>query len=338
MGRGINTVRQPFGRVVFGAVLLLAAAVALSLSQGKFALVWGDIAAAWYGEGAGSASAQVLWQLRLPRLLAGVMAGAALSAAGAVYQVMFRNPLVSPDILGVSSGAGLGAALAIFWGWNLMLVSLSAFVCGLTAVLLVYLVTALLRRSDTTLALVLTGVAVGSVFGALIALLKILADPYTQLSTITFWLMGGLNTVSYRELAYTAPLCLAGLLPLCLLHWHIDLLSLADEESVSMGLNVRHLRLSLIVAATLMTAAVVAVCGLIGWVGLVVPHVVRLLVGSAFVRVLPLSLLVGAAFLVLADTAARTVAAIDLPLSVLTAFIGAPFFIYLLIRQDRRHT
>lgn len=332
----MNAPSRAFPRTLAAAALILLSAALLSLASGKYELGWADITAVLAGgSGTRPEAAQVLWQLRLPRLLAGMTAGAALSAAGAVYQVMFRNPLVSPDILGVSSGAGLGAAWAIFLGWNLMLVSLSAFVCGLAAVMLVYLITALLRRSDTTLALVLTGVAVGSVFGALIALLKILADPYTQLGTITFWLMGGLNTVTYRELAYTAPLCLLGLLPLCLLRWRIDLLNLADEESAGLGLEARRLRLLLIAAATLMTAAVVAVSGMIGWVGLVVPHVARLLAGPVFARLLPVSLLLGAAFLVLSDTAARSIAAIDLPLSVLTAFIGAPFFIYLLLSQDR---
>src|SRR5690606_16983908 len=263
------------------------------------------------------------------------LVGGALAAAGAAYQGMFRNPLVSPDILGVSAGAGLGAVLGIFLGLPLPWVQLLAFVGGLLAVSLVYLLASRIRRHDPVLVLVLAGVALGTLLGAGISLLKILADPYSQLPSITFWLLGGLNGVSFADLASAAPLMLAGLLPLALLRWRINLLSLSDEEAAALGLNISRIRLLLILSATLMTASAVAITGIIGWIGLVVPHMARLLVGPEFSRLLPASLLLGASFLLLTDTLARTLAGIELPLGILTALIGAPFFLLLLARGGR---
>lgn len=277
----------------------------------------------------------VLWQLRLPRILAALLVGAALAAAGAAYQNMFRNPLVSPDILGVSAGAGLGAVLGIFLALPMAMVQGLAFAGGLVAVGAVYAIAGMVRRHDPVLVLVLAGVALGTLLGAGISLLKILADPYTQLPTITFWLLGGLNAITLTDLGYAAPLILLGLLPMVLLRWRINLLSLSDEESAALGLHVGRTRLLLIVAATLMTASAVSFTGIIGWVGLVIPHVARLLVGPGFSRLLPASLLLGASFLLLTDTLARTVASIELPLGVLTALVGAPFFLYLLARGGK---
>ncbi len=278
----------------------------------------------------------VIWNIRMPRIAAGVLVGAILGAAGAAYQSMFRNPLVSPDILGVSPGAGLGAAAAIFLGLPLLMVQVMAFIGGLLAVAVVYGVASVVRRHDPVLVLVLAGVAVGALLSAGISLLKILADPYTQLPTITFWLLGGLNTITTSELLTTLPAILLGLLPLVLLRWRINLLSLNDQEASALGVNVRGLRLILIAAATLGTAAAVSLAGIIGWIGLVVPHIARLLVGPDFSRLLPASLILGAALLVGADTLARTIAPIELPLGIVTALGGAPFFLFLLARSGRR--
>ncbi|HFT6992147.1 TPA: FecCD family ABC transporter permease [Stenotrophomonas maltophilia] len=277
-----------------------------------------------------------LWHIRLPRVLAAVLIGAVLSAAGAAYQAMFRNPLVSPDILGVSAGAGLGASLGLFLGLPMLLVQGIAFAGGLGAVGLVCLVAALVRRHDPVLVLVLAGVAVSALLGAGISLLKLLADPYTQLPSITFWLLGGLNAVVIDDLKVTAPLLLIGLLPLVLLRWRVNLLGLGDEEASALGVAVTPLRWTLIAAATLCTAAAVSLAGIIGWVGLVVPHIARLLVGADFRRLLPASLLLGASFLLAADTLARTLAPIELPLGILTAFVGVPCFLLVLARSERR--
>ena len=277
----------------------------------------------------------VVWNLRLPRIAAGLLVGGALAAAGTAYQGMFRNPLVSPDILGVSAGAGLGASLAILLGLSLPMVQLLAFVGGLAAVGTVYWVSGLVRRHDPVLVLVLAGVAVGTLFGAGISLIKVLADPSVQLPSITFWLLGGLNGVNKDDLLLALPLVLLGLLPMMLLSWRINLLALADDEAAALGVDVQRLRRILIVAATLMTAAAVSIAGIVGWVGLVIPHVARLLVGAEFSKLLPTSLVLGAGFLVVADTLARSVAAIELPLGILTALVGAPAFIWLLARSGR---
>lgn len=278
----------------------------------------------------------VLWEIRLPRILAGIIVGASLSIAGAAYQGMFRNPLVSPDILGVSSGAGLGAVIAIFFGFPMTGVQLMAFSGGIISVCFVYLVGKLAKFHSPVLALVLSGIAIGALFGSGISLFKILSDPYSQLSTITFWLMGGLNSVVMRDVFHTFPVIVAGMIPLVLLRWRMNILSLDDEEAESLGVNIRQTRIIFIVSATLMSAAVVSITGIIGWVGLVIPHISRLWIGSNFSRLLPTSLFIGAAFLVLTDTLARTIAPIELPIGILTSFIGAPFFVFLLIRGGER--
>lgn len=310
----------------------------LALSVGQFPLRPAALTQAlgWqlFGIGAPSPPAvhAALWHIRLPRVLTALLIGATLSAAGAAYQLMFRNPLVSPDILGVSTGAGLGASTALFLGLPMLLVQGLAFVGGLAAVCLVCLVATLVRRHDPVLVLVLAGVAVSALLGAGIALLKLLADPYTQLSSITFWLLGGLNAVVIDDLRTTAPLLVLGLLPLVLLRWRINLLGLGDEEARALGVAVAPLRWTLIAAATLCTAAAVSLAGIIGWVGLVVPHIARLLVGADFRRLLPASVLLGASFLLAADTLARTLAPVELPLGILTALVGVPCFLLVLAR------
>ncbi len=324
------------------AVALLAAVVLAAFASGKFSVAPGDlwraVAARLMGAQSGLPAAveTVVWSIRLPRVAAGLLVGMALAAAGAAYQGMFRNPLVSPDILGVSAGAGLGAVAAIYLGLPIAAVQALAFAGGLLAVGTVLAVAGLVRRHDPVLVLVLAGVAVGALLGAGIALVKILADPATQLPTITFWLLGGLNAVTPADLNATAPALLAGLVPLALLRWRINLLSLPDEEAQALGVAVRRLRLALVAAATLATAAAVSLAGIVGWVGLVVPHVARLLVGPEFSRLLPASLLLGGGFLVAADTLARTAAPIELPLGILTALVGAPFFLFLLARSGGR--
>lgn len=323
------------------AVAALFAVLVVAFSVGKFAVAPAELLRALGARLSGGLSGLpdavevVIWNIRLPRVLAAVVVGAVLAAAGAAYQGMFRNPLVSPDILGVSAGAGLGATLGIYLGMPLAAVQAVAFVGGLAAVAVVYRVATLVRRHDPVLVLVLAGVALGALLGAGISFIKIIADPYAQLPTITFWLLGGLNQVTPQDLAATAPAMLAGLFPLALLRWRINLLSLADEEAAALGVDVGRLRLVLVTAATLSTAAAVSLAGIVGWIGLVVPHVARLLVGPDFSRLLPASLLLGAGFLVLTDTLARTVAPIELPLGILTAVIGAPFFLWLLARTGK---
>ncbi len=245
---------------------------------------------------------------------------------------MFKNPLVSPDILGVSSGAGLGASLAIFYNLPMFYVQLFAFTGGILAVLCVSMVASRSRNQDPILVLVLSGIAIGSLLGAGISLLKILADPFTQLPSITFWLLGSFTAVGVKELSQLAPTLILGILPLFLLRWRLNLLALEEDEAKSLGIPIQRTRYILIIFTTLCTASAVSITGIIGWVGLLVPHIARLLVGANFILLLPTSLLLGASFLLLTDTLARTVASIELPIGILTSACGAPFFLYLLLR------
>ena len=323
------------------SVLLLLLLSALAFALGRFPISVGELAqlaanklfSANYSV-APSAETVVL-QVRGPRILAALLVGAALAAAGTAYQGMFRNPLVSPDILGVSAGAALGAVLGIFFSQSALVIQLGAFAGGLAAVGVVYAVGANVRRHDPILSLILAGIVLGTLLGALIALLKYLADPYNQLPAITYWLLGSLAAVAPADLALAAPFALAGLVPLYLLRWRMNLLSLSDDEARALGVHVGRLRLAVVCAATLMTAAAVAISGIIGWVGLLIPHAARLLVGPEFSRLLPLSMVLGAAFLLAVDTLARTVAPIEIPPGVLTALIGTPFFLWLFVSAKR---
>jgi len=277
----------------------------------------------------------ILFQIRLPRVLAAALVGAALAAAGASYQTLFRNPLVSPDILGVSAGAGFGAVLGILLSLPVIAIQGLGFVTGLVTVAIVYALAQALRSQNEVLVLVLAGIVVGALAGAGISLVKILADPYNQLPAITFWLLGSLSGIKVDDVWSVAPLVIVGLLPLALLRWRIGVLSLGDDEARALGVNVAFVRGVVIAAATLITAAAVSVSGVVGWIGLMIPHMVRPLVGPRYDRVLPASILMGAAFLVLVDTLARSAARIEIPLGLLTALIGAPLFVWLLARGRR---
>lgn len=288
------------------------------------------------GEGDAGVAETVLFNIRLPRVVAAGFVGAALSAAGAAYQSLFRNPLVSPDILGVSTGAGLGAVTGILLGFPVVLIQLLGFAGGLIAVFVVVALARMLRGGDDVLVLVLAGIVVGALAGAAISLVKVLADPYDQLPAITFWLLGSLAGVKTSDIAVTVPVVLLGLAPLVLLRWRIGVLSLGDDEARALGVEAGRLRAIVIAAATLITASVVAISGVIGWVGLMVPHMARLLVGPRFDRLLPAAILIGAAFMIAVDTLARSAARIEIPLGVLTAVIGGPAFVWLLARNRRK--
>lgn len=278
----------------------------------------------------------VIFNIRLPRVVAAGIVGAALAAAGAAYQSLFRNPLVSPDILGVSTGAGLGAVTGILLGLPVTAIQLMGFIGGLVTVLTVVVIARTLRGGGDVLVLVLAGIVIGALAGAAISLVKVLADPYDQLPAITFWLLGSLAGVKVHDVAATVPIVALGLAPLILLRWRIGVLSLGDDEACALGVNVSRLRAVVIVAATLVTASVVAISGVIGWVGLMVPHMARMLVGPRFDRLLPASILLGAAFLIAVDMLARSAARIEIPLGVLTAVIGGPIFVWLLAHNRRR--
>lgn len=276
----------------------------------------------------------VVFQVRLPRIIAAMMVGASLAAAGAAYQGMFKNPLVSPDILGASAGAGFGAALAIYYSFSIVGIQISSFLFGLAAVLLAYYVSSRIRH-DPMLALVLSGILIGTLFTAGTSLLKYIADPYDKLPAITYWLMGSLAAIAPRDVLSVMVPMLAGLLPLYLLRWRLNVLSLGEEEARALGIDTGILKLTVIICSTLMTAAAVSICGVIGWVGLLVPHLARMVVGPNFKVLLPASILIGSSYLLLVDDLARIMAAVEIPLGILTSLIGAPFFLYLLQHSRR---
>lgn len=278
---------------------------------------------------------QVVLQVRLPRIAAALLVGAALASAGAAYQALFRNPLVSPALLGVSAGAGFGAALALLLQWPAAGVQGAAFACGIAAVAIA---AGLARRlgGDSPIVLVLAGMVVAAVFQALLAGVKYVADPVDALPAITFWLLGSMARVRAQDVLLALLPMAAGLLVLHLLRWRIDLASLSDDEVHALGVRVSRLRAAVIVAATLLTAAAVSLAGIVGWVGLLVPHMARMLVGPAFAALLPASALLGGVFLLLVDDACRGATASEVPLGILTALVGAPVFLLLLARTRQR--
>ncbi|EIJ69122.1 FecCD family ABC transporter permease [Pasteurella bettyae] len=318
--------------------ILLLISMLIALNLGQYPLSLAQLWQAFihlFQENISTSAETVLWNIRLPRIITAILVGAALSVAGATYQGMFKNPLVSPDILGVSSGAGLGAVIAIYLGYDLFIIQIAAFCGGLTAVFLVYLISQTARHHAPQLALVLSGIAIGSLLGAGISLLKILSDPYSQLTTMTFWLLGGLNMATWQDILTTLPFILVSLIPLILLRWQMNVLSLDEEEAQALGINPKRTRIIFIFSATLMTSAVVSITGIIGWIGLVIPHMARLWIGADYRRLLPASLFIGASFLVLTDTLARSLFQIEIPLGILTSAVGAPFFLSLLVRGGR---
>ena len=307
----------------------------LSLPLGRYYIPAGQVVSAFIAKILGGvqhtpdALQTVLFNIRLPRILVGMLVGAVLSAAGAVYQGMFRNPLVSPDILGASAGAGFGAAVAIWCSWGIAGIQASAFLCGLAAVLAAWGLSCRMRH-EPMLALVLSGMLIGTLFSAGTAAVKYLADPYDKLPAITFWLMGSLAACTSRDAMMLAAAAVVGFVPLLIVRWRLNVLSLGEEEARALGLETGRLRFMVIICATLMTTVSVSVCGMVGWVGLIVPHLARMIVGPNYRVLLPASALLGGAYLLIVDDIARMMAAVEIPLGVLTALIGVPFFLFLL--------
>ena len=273
--------------------------------------------------------------VRLPRILLACLVGCGLSAAGTGYQTVFQNPMAAPDILGASSGACFGAALAILTGQGAVMVTVFAFLASLLSVALVYLV-GNHTRGNRMVNLLLAGIMVGSLFSACTSYIKLVADPTNQLPQITYWLMGSLSGTRMGTVRFAAVCMAVGLVPLLLLRWRMNLLTLSPDEARAMGVHTDRLRLAVILSSTVLTAAAVSVSGMIGWVGLVIPHLSRRIVGSDCRRLMPMSCLFGAAFLLLVDNMARCLTATEIPIGILTAFVGAPFFIYLMVRGGDR--
>lgn len=272
--------------------------------------------------------------IRLPRILLACLVGCCLSAAGACFQAVFQNPMASPDILGASNGAAFGAALAILLGAASFGITVSAFAFSILTVMVVFLI-ARLAPGHRVMNLILAGIMISSLFSAGTSYLKLVADPSNELPAITYWLMGSLSGAKLRTICFIFPVMLSGLIVLFLLRWRLNLLTLGEEEARALGVHTGRVRFAVIFAATLITAASVSVSGLIGWVGLVIPHLCRRLTGNDYKYLLPASCLGGALFLLIVDDISRNLLATEIPIGILTAFVGAPFFIRLLLRKGK---
>lgn len=314
-------------------MLALAAATAV-LCSGPLAVPPADLAAALFGRG--SSEAGLALALRGPRLLAALTCGAALAGAGAGFQILFRNPLASPDLLGVSSGAGFGAAVALLLGAGVFVTQTAAFIGGLAAGGLAVGCSALARGGDGRLALILCGVVAGALASAGLGLVVILAEPYSQLPAITYWLLGSFTRATLSEAALALIPAALGTAILLWLGFRLDVLSLGDEQAHSLGLPARPLRILALCAAALMTSAAVAVAGVVGWIGLLAPHAARLLVGEQAGRLIPSAMAMGALFAVVIDRLAATFGPAELPVGLLSAAVGAPAFLLLFVLNARR--
>lgn len=274
----------------------------------------------------------VIENIRAPRIIAALVIGAGLSCAGAAYQSLFRNPLVSPDLLAVSSGAAVGASLSIIFSLSFFMLQLGAFIGGVAAVCTVLAIARIARHRDKILALVLSGIVVSALFGSGVSLIKIIADPYEQLPLLTFWLLGSLSRIQNYEILPLIPIFFVSICLIIAMRFRIDVMTVGEEEAQTLGIHTGYIRLAVIALATLLTSAAVSISGIIGWVGLVVPHITRMIVGPSFGKMGFLSAVFGGIFLLVVDTLARTLTSVEIPLGILTALIGAPIFIWLLVK------
>src|SRR5215510_9170324 len=323
------------------ALIVLAVGLIVAFTVGRYPVSLAELIDVLWSRVLGrqtsapAAVENVVLLVRGPRVVAAVLVGSALAVAGTAFQGLFRNPLVSPDILGASSGAALGAVLGIFFSLGVIGIELLAFVGGLAAVAAVYVIGSLLRSRDPILVLVLAGVVIGALLGAGVGLVKYLADPYNQLPAMTFWLLGSLAATSLSDLFPLLGPVAIGTIVLIALRWRMNVMSLPDEEARALGVPTGPLRVVIVAAATLVTSASVATAGIIGWVGLVVPHMARSLVGPDFARLIPAAALIGGGFLRLIDALARAAAAVQIPLSILAVLVGTSLFLWLLAGMQR---
>ncbi|MDE8701715.1 iron ABC transporter permease [Adlercreutzia equolifaciens] len=326
--------------VVLGLAIALVVAAVASLMLGRYPIDPGQalgmlvnqiipLDPTWTDQ-----QATLFFNVRLPRILLALLVGCCLALAGAAYQGTFQNPLVSPDILGASQGAAFGAAVAILLGLSSVMTSAFAFVFALITVFLVLLISSR-ARGNHMMVVVLAGIMVSSLFQAGVSYAKLVADPTDELADITYWLMGSLTGANMGKIAMVFPVMLVGCAVLFALRWRINILTMGDDEAATMGVNARRTRIVVIVAATLITAASVCVTGMIGWVGLVIPHLCRMMVGADYRKLIPASMLMGATFLLVVDDIARLATTAEIPIGILTAFVGAPFFLYLITRKKK---
>ena len=323
------------GKLNFGwslALLILPMVTALlCLGIGRMVVAPGQVLSALFGGEVSDLVYKTVWNIRLPRIILAMLVGGGLAAAGCAFQSLFANPLATPDTLGVASGASFGAALAILMGFSMVGIQLTSLIAGGAAVLLTWLGGS--KKGSGLNTIVLSGIMMGSLFNALVSLVKYIADAEDQLPASTFWLMGGLNSAGWKNIALGAPAIVGSVVLLWLLRWRMNLLPLTEDEARASGVNMKALRGITVLCATLITASSVSMCGQVGWVGLLIPHICRMKFGSNHLSLLPASVSLGATFMILVDTLARSATASEIPISILTAIIGAPFFVILMRRS-----
>ena len=329
MSRIQRYVNKNYAVLTAGLVVILIAVTIVSMVLGRYTVNLMDLF-----DGQETATETVIFNIRLPRVLLAVIIGAGLSLAGCTFQTVFTNPMASPDILGASSGACFGAALALLMGASRLGVQLMAFAFGLFTVGIVYFV-GNMNQNRTAMYLILVGIIISSLFNAGTSFIKLVADPNDQLPKITYWTMGSLSNADLREVFITfIPTLIAGII-LFLMRWKINLLTLSDDEAESMGVDVRRVRMFSVILASVLTAVSVSAAGMIGWIGLVIPNLVRILTGNNTKQLMPMTAIIGGIYLLIVDDLARCMLATEIPIGILTAFVGAPFFIFILLKKTQ---
>lgn len=312
--------------------VLLVVALAVSICVGRNPISLDQMVKCITGDASADPAAYTtIWQVRLPRVVCCAFIGAALSIAGAAYQGLFQNPMVSQDVLGASSGAAFGAALAILWGATSGGITALSFAFGIAAVAISYAISKV-SKSSPILALILAGMVVSALFSSGTSTIKLVADTEEALPAITYWLMGSLASIRLSDVAPTVIPIIVVSIPIVALRWRINLLATGEEEAKSLDMNTGVMRVVVIGCATLLTAICVSVSGLIGWVGLIIPHFCRIMFGHDYRRILPASIVMGASFLVIVDDLCRTLVTSEIPIGILTSFVGAPIFILLIVK------
>lgn len=310
-------------------------ALIISFAIGRYSISPISLLKALFGFTITAQEKTIIFNLRLPRIIIATFLGAGLSLSGLVYQGIFQNPMVSPDLLGSTSGAGFGAALAILLGLSYLEITLVSFLFGILAVSFVLLISSRVR-GNPTLTLVLSGMMVSSVFSALISFIKLIADPEEALPQITYFLMGSLSSVRKEDILPVVILIVIAIVPIVILRWSLNIMTQGEEEAKALGVNTKAVRLASIISATIVTATATSLCGMISYVGLVIPHLVRMITGCDYRKTVPASILLGSSFLILVDTISRSIATVELPIGILTSLIGAPFFLYLIVREAKK--
>ncbi|MSU05259.1 iron ABC transporter permease [Spirochaetales bacterium NM-380-WT-3C1] len=324
---------KKYNIAIFALIFIFA--LIISFAIGRYSISPISLLKALFGFTITAQEKTIIFNLRLPRIIIATFLGAGISLSGLVYQGIFQNPMVSPDLLGSTSGAGFGAALAILLGLSYLEITLVSFLFGILAVSFVLLISSRVR-GNPTLTLVLSGMMVSSVFSALISFIKLIADPEEALPQITYFLMGSLSSVRKEDILPVVILIVIAIVPIVILRWSLNIMTQGEEEAKALGVNTKAVRLASIISATIVTATATSLCGMISYVGLVIPHLVRMITGCDYRKTVPASILLGSSFLLLVDTISRSIATVELPIGILTSLIGAPFFLYLIVREAKK--